>query len=106
MIEPVEKINDNLYCDVCRRSIENCICPECKMCGETGNKKCYEKHDLVNTRSAMTENRFKIEIVGKTKIKDEEWAALLFGVCNYVEYVLNLKDKYHVHLQEVEKEEA
>jgi hypothetical protein len=49
-------------------------------------------------------NRFKIEIIGKEKIKDEEWAALLFGVVDYVDKS-KLKYKFHVHLQEIKTEE-
>jgi hypothetical protein len=44
MIDPIEKINDDLYCDVCGRSIENCICIECDVCGEVGNIKCGIDH--------------------------------------------------------------
>jgi hypothetical protein len=46
-------------------------------------------------------NRFKIEIIGKKKIKDEEWAELLFRCVWFMEKQLNLNDKFHVHLEEV-----
>jgi hypothetical protein len=46
-------------------------------------------------------NRFKIEIIGKKKIKEEEWAALLFRCVHLVESELCLLDKFHVHLEEV-----
>jgi hypothetical protein len=49
-------------------------------------------------------NRFKIEIIGREEIKDEEWGALLLGVVDYVDK-LKLKYKFHVHLQEIKKEE-
>lgn len=28
-------------CDVCGMCIDLCVCPECPMCGETGNRECY-----------------------------------------------------------------
>ena len=49
-------------------------------------------------------NRFKIQIIGKEEIKDEEWAALLFRIVDYVENKLNLKNKFHVHLEDMEEE--
>ena len=38
-----------LQCDVCKREVGQCICPECPQCGETGNPRCYEDHGLVRT---------------------------------------------------------
>lgn len=29
-------------CDVCGAVAHNCICPECPVCGEYGQAKCYE----------------------------------------------------------------
>lgn len=29
-------------CDVCGKDIDWCVCPECPICGETGNIKCYQ----------------------------------------------------------------
>ena len=28
-------------CAVCAKGVEDCICPECPACGETGNPSCY-----------------------------------------------------------------
>lgn len=45
-------------CDVCGRDPSgDCLCPECPVCGDTGNPKCYdggpafgdESHGLVRT---------------------------------------------------------
>jgi hypothetical protein len=29
-------------CDTCAHDADDCICPECPVCGETGNKNCYK----------------------------------------------------------------
>ena len=29
-------------CDVCGRSVDDCICPECPECGGVGDPRCYE----------------------------------------------------------------
>ena len=34
------------YCEVCREWPENCVCPECPLCGEIGNPTCYQEVDL------------------------------------------------------------
>jgi len=41
-IEPPDQGND--FCDVCGNSIDNCICPECPVCGSSGDPKCYPAH--------------------------------------------------------------
>lgn len=57
-------------CDVCggfpdfyskkpeRPGYMKCICPECPVCGEYGNPKCYKEHGLVITDEQK--NRLKI----------------------------------------------
>jgi hypothetical protein len=34
-------------CAVCAIGVEDCLCPECPMCGEQGNPKCY--YSVVDT---------------------------------------------------------
>jgi hypothetical protein len=37
-------------CAVCGGFLgESCICPECPVCGDTGNPYCYRFHGLVHT---------------------------------------------------------
>lgn len=36
-------------CEICGEFEENCICPECPVCGEIGDPLCYKKHGLVRT---------------------------------------------------------
>lgn len=33
-------------CLVCGRYPDDCLCPECNICGEYGCPECYEKHGL------------------------------------------------------------
>lgn len=41
--------DDDYLCEVCGLDVNKCICPECTICGEVGNKDCYDKHGLVRT---------------------------------------------------------
>lgn len=40
-------------CEVCGEFPDNCICPECPVCTEIGNKDCYEHHGLVRTQEQI-----------------------------------------------------
>lgn len=31
------------YCEVCENLVDDCICPECKVCEEVGNPSCYDE---------------------------------------------------------------
>jgi hypothetical protein len=43
--------DDDGPCAVCCKCVTDCICPECPVCSETGNPKCYlEEHGLKLTR--------------------------------------------------------
>ena len=28
------------FCSICLHDVEDCVCPECPVCGEQGNPKC------------------------------------------------------------------
>ena len=36
-------------CEVCGKSIDDCICPECPKCGGYGDPRCYQDHGLIRT---------------------------------------------------------
>jgi hypothetical protein len=36
-------------CEVCGKYADDCICPECPVCGEHGNAACYASHNLTFT---------------------------------------------------------
>lgn len=44
---------DDFPCDVCGKWADDCICPECPVCGEYGNTRCYTgglfDHGLIRT---------------------------------------------------------
>lgn len=44
-------------CDVCGRDLDRCPCPECHVCGEVGNPKCYALHGLVKTPEVVEAER-------------------------------------------------
>jgi len=37
-------------CETCGLPIDDCICPECPVCGESGNTFCYDNKHLRYTR--------------------------------------------------------
>lgn len=40
-------------CDVCGRSVDDCICPECPVCQTHGDPACYENHGLTRTQEQI-----------------------------------------------------
>ncbi len=36
-------------CEICGELWDDCICPECPICGEQGKPDCYEGHGLIKT---------------------------------------------------------
>lgn len=45
--------HDDFPCDVCGKRADDCICPECPVCGEYGDMRCYIgglfNHGLIRT---------------------------------------------------------
>jgi hypothetical protein len=65
-------------CEVCGKSIDICICPECPVCSEHGNPKCYLPgpigHGQVRTfaqRDGLAELERAMEAEAKAEAK---WA--------------------------------
>lgn len=49
-------------CDVCRIEAGSCICPECDVCGEQGNPRCYFDHFLnLNCEQMVARKKADIE---------------------------------------------
>lgn len=40
-------------CDVCGLAVDNCICPECPVCGSVGDTACYESHGMTRTQEQI-----------------------------------------------------
>lgn len=40
---------DVAICDTCGKNADVCICPECPVCHETGNRFCYDEGYLTYT---------------------------------------------------------
>jgi len=36
-------------CEVCGKYVDDCICPECTVCGTQGDPKCYTEHGMKKT---------------------------------------------------------
>jgi hypothetical protein len=50
--------DDDGPCAVCCKCVTDCICPECPVCGETGNPKCYlEEHE---SETDLTHEKMKL----------------------------------------------
>lgn len=41
-------------CAVCGKDLDDCICPECPVCGQVGDPGCYDNHGLVRTQEQVT----------------------------------------------------
>lgn len=37
-------------CEVCGKDIDDCVCPECDVCGTQGDPKCYTEHGMKKTK--------------------------------------------------------
>lgn len=49
--------NDDGPCEVCGKVIDDCICPECTVCGEKGQPTCYvnsaNNHGMERTKAQI-----------------------------------------------------
>ena len=44
-------------CDICGEEVDDCICPECPVCGSYGDPDCYINHGMRRTE----EQKFSLE---------------------------------------------
>ena len=42
--------DEPVFCEVCGL-IDDCICPECPICHEQGNPKCYKEHGMIKNKA-------------------------------------------------------
>jgi hypothetical protein len=59
-------------CECCGHDSADCICPECPVCKESGNKECYKSGHLeFNKQQLIGQSKLQIFIL-KDQIADEE----------------------------------
>jgi hypothetical protein len=80
-------------CEVCGEHIDNCICPECPVCGECGNPDCYIHHGLRRTE----EQKFSLTCA------EREWEALNFMATMVENRTYAEIDKYYQDFKNIEK---
>lgn len=39
------------YCQICAQDVDNCICPECPVCGQAGDPDCYPHHGMIRSEA-------------------------------------------------------
>lgn len=44
-------------CEVCGKDVDDCICPECKTCGEVGALRCYKDHGMRRSAEQVRSKR-------------------------------------------------
>ena len=65
-------------CEVCGKLVDDCICPECKVCGTQGDPACYdltrEGHGMVRNGEQLVSieayNTFLAEVLKQDKESD------------------------------------
>lgn len=59
-------------CEVCCKSTDLCICPECLVCGSQGDPKCYKKHNLkLDKDQAISRQQARMAVM-RERLFDEE----------------------------------
>jgi len=58
-------------CEVCGNSVNNCICPECPVCGEYGNTNCYLEHGLELNRKQIKDLEHLIDYMCFDEIAEQ-----------------------------------
>lgn len=61
------------FCQVCGKEVDDCICPECPVCGETGAENCYIEHALVKNNQQIESKRLAEEFWKKSADAEAEY---------------------------------
>lgn len=68
---------DDVICEVCGNPSDDCVCPECPVCGEWGNESCYHDAPSPNGHNQIR-TREQIETLAENKKRwdedSERWA--------------------------------
>lgn len=65
MIE--KSVGVGALCECCGSHADECICPECPTCGETGNRACYGYNDLMKPSNDCRQYYNKAQRIGQAK---------------------------------------
>lgn len=65
--------DENHPCDVCGNIEDDCICPECPVCGDFGNSACYIEHGMKRS----DEQKFSL-VVNERQWEQEHQAILQY----------------------------
>ena len=89
--DPDRYLSSGEGCAICLRHVDDCICPACPRCGETGNPDCYrhrdEYHDVLMVEASPQiasrqeyEDRMRLEAEGQAFEAMYEEIATAFGM--------------------------
>lgn len=67
-LDPPEHDYPEGLCEVCGQDLDNCVCPECPVCGSAGDPGCYCGHGLIRTE----EQKFLREVCDRQIIAEIE----------------------------------
>jgi hypothetical protein len=71
-VRDIPGCGDDFPCDCCGRDPADCICPECVVCGEQGNEKCYKSGHLeFNKQQLIGQAKLRIGVL-KDQISDDD----------------------------------
>lgn len=65
-----EQAGVDLQCEVCGKFVDDCICPECPICGTFGLRECYTQHGL-KLSVQQIESKAAADEAMKQAIEDE-----------------------------------
>ena len=66
-------------CECCGKPVDDCICPECSVCGQYGNPKCYKEHGLKYSAE---------QVESLMALNNSEWKQSQEECCGYITDVL------------------
>jgi hypothetical protein len=59
--------DDEGPCEICGKSVEDCICPECQDCGAVGDPHCYKYHGMTLTKAQIESKKEFDEMMKREK---------------------------------------
>lgn len=72
-------------CETCGLGEDDCICPECPVCGESGNTYCYEKKHLTYNKK---------QLLGQAQMKLGDLESAVAEQQMYIDWLKEQPDDY------------